>query len=54
MDADKLIKEFLTERVDAVIIDPIHIIDTKPDPDTTDHFQWQYLITAKSSQPQWY
>ncbi len=54
MDANELIEEFLAEHVDAIIINPVHIINAKPDPDAADYFRWQYLVTAKSSQPQWY
>ncbi|PBK84115.1 hypothetical protein ARMGADRAFT_944080, partial [Armillaria gallica] len=54
MDADKLIEEFLAKHVDMVIINPIRIIDAKPDEEVMDYFYWQYLISAKSGLPQWY
>ncbi len=54
MDADELIEEFLAKHVDTVIVNPIRIINAKPDEEATDYFRWQYLISAKSGPPQWY
>ncbi len=38
MDTDELIEEFLAKHVNAVITNPICIIDAKPDTEAMDYF----------------
>ncbi len=54
MDADELIEEFLAEHVNTIVINPISIIDARPDEEVTDYFCWLYLITTKLGPLQWY